>query len=56
MKRFKLKAVVFFEHHYINQIPGARHSLIQGAAHLTMQDAPEQELKAINIFLKDIEK
>lgn len=42
--------------YYTNQIPGARHSLIQGAGHLTMQDAPEQELKAITNFLKDIEK
>jgi len=41
---------------YKSQIPGARHSLIQGAGHLTMQDAPAQELKAIRDFLTDIEK
>jgi proline iminopeptidase len=42
--------------YYTDQIPGARHALIQGSAHLTMQDAPEQELKAITNFLTDIEK
>lgn len=41
---------------YTSQTPGARHALIRGSAHLTMQDAPEQELKAITNFLTDIEK
>lgn len=41
--------------YYESQIPGARHALIPGAGHLTMQDAPALELKAITNFLTDIE-
>jgi proline iminopeptidase len=41
---------------YKSQIPGALHSLIPGAGHLTMQDSPAQELKAITNFITDIEK
>lgn len=41
--------------YYQSLVPGAKFELIEDAAHMTMQDNPEKNIKVIRNFLKDIE-
>ena len=42
--------------YYQSLVPGAKFELIENAAHLTMQDNPEKNIKVINDFLNELEK
>jgi len=41
--------------YYQSLVPGAKFKLIRGAAHLTMQDRPDQTNKAISDFIESLE-
>ena len=42
--------------YYQSLVPGAKFEMIEGAAHLTMQDNPGQSNKVVIDFLNNIEK
>jgi proline iminopeptidase len=42
--------------YYADLVPNSKFVVIKDAAHMTMQDQPEQDLKEINDFLNEIEK
>jgi len=42
--------------YYAGLVPNSKFVIIEDAAHMTMQDNPEQDIKEIRIFLNEIEK
>jgi proline iminopeptidase len=42
--------------YYADLVPNSRFKVIKNAAHMTMQDNPEEDLKAITDFINSIEK
>jgi proline iminopeptidase len=42
--------------YYADLVPGSKFVVIKNAAHMTMQDNPEQDIKEITSFLNSIEK
>lgn len=41
--------------YYQSLVPGAKFEVIEGAAHITMQDKPEQSNKVVTDFLNSLE-
>jgi pimeloyl-ACP methyl ester carboxylesterase len=41
--------------YYASLIPGAELAIIPGAAHLTMQDQPEENVRVVRAFLRQID-
>jgi proline iminopeptidase len=42
--------------YYASLVPGSKFAVIKNAAHMTMQDNPEQDLREIENFIEEIEK
>jgi proline iminopeptidase len=42
--------------YYAGLVPDSKFVVIKDAAHMTMQDNPEEDIKAIESFINEIEK
>ena len=42
--------------YYRSQIPGAKIRILENSAHLTMQDEPEEYVKVVREFLREVER